>query len=98
MIPAIAIAAYSGTGKTTLIERLPALRSRGLRVAVVKHDGHRFDIDHEGKDSWRFTQAGAQVCVISSAEKNRPDRAAIPFSPPGIIPGAGCRSHIGGGL
>lgn len=70
MIPAIAIAAYSGTGKTTLIKRLlPALRSRGLRVAVVKHDGHRFDIDHEGKDSWRFTQAGAQVCVISSAEK-----------------------------
>ena len=60
MIPAIAIAAYSGTGKTTLIERLlPALRSRGLRVAVVKHDGHRFDIDREGKDSWRFTQAGA---------------------------------------
>ena len=68
--PAIAFAAWSGSGKTTLIEKLiPALRSRGLRVAVIKHDGHRFEIDREGKDSWRFTQAGANSSIIASAEK-----------------------------
>jgi len=77
-IPVYSIVAYSGTGKTTLIEKLiPALRKRGLRVAVVKHDAHEFDIDHEGKDSWRFTKAGAEVTAIASATKaaimeNRP--------------------------
>lgn len=69
-IPVIAFAAYSGTGKTTLIEKLIAtLKSCGLRLAVIKHDGHRFEIDHEGKDSWRFTHAGADITIISSAEK-----------------------------
>ena len=69
-IPVIAFAAYSGTGKTTLIEKLiRELKSRGLRLAVIKHDGHKFEIDHEGKDSWRFTQAGADITMISSAEK-----------------------------
>jgi cyclic pyranopterin phosphate synthase len=69
-IPVIAFAAWSGTGKTTLIEKLvAALKARGLRVAVVKHDAHRFEIDRAGKDSWRFTQAGADVVLISSPEK-----------------------------
>lgn len=69
-IPVIAFAAYSGTGKTTLIEKLIAtLKGCGLRLAVIKHDGHRFEIDHEGKDSWRFTHAGADITIISSAEK-----------------------------
>lgn len=69
-IPAVGFAAYSGTGKTTLIEKLVrSLKARGLRVAVVKHDAHRFEIDKEGKDSWRFTQAGADMMLISSAEK-----------------------------
>lgn len=69
-IPVIAFAAYSGTGKTTLIEKLiRELKSRGLRLAVIKHDGHKFEIDHEGKDSWRFAQAGADITMISSAEK-----------------------------
>lgn len=69
-IPVIAFAAYSGTGKTTLIEKLIiALRAKGLRLAVIKHDGHSFEIDHEGKDSWRFMQAGADMTIISSAEK-----------------------------
>ena len=69
-IPLIAFAAYSGTGKTTLIEKLiVALKEKGLRLAVIKHDGHSFEIDHEGKDSWRFAQAGADVTMISSAEK-----------------------------
>ena len=69
-IPMIGFAAWSGTGKTTLIERLVhSLKARGLRIAVIKHDGHRFDIDREGKDSWRFTQAGADMSIICSAEK-----------------------------
>ncbi len=69
-IPVFAFAAYSGTGKTTLIEGVvKVLKSKGLRVAVVKHDAHRFEIDHEGKDSWRFSRAGADVTVISSPEK-----------------------------
>lgn len=69
-IPLVAFAAYSGTGKTTLIEKLIAvLKEKGLRLAVIKHDGHRFEIDREGKDSWRFTQAGASVTIISCAEQ-----------------------------
>ena len=43
------------------LERLiPKLKARGLKIAIVKHDGHRFEIDHEGKDSDRFTKAGAE--------------------------------------
>lgn len=60
-------AGYSGAGKTTLVEQVIAsLRARGLRVSVVKHAHHRFDIDQPGKDSWRHRQAGAfEVLVVS---------------------------------
>ena len=69
-IPCVAFAGYSGSGKTTLIEKIVRnLKTRGIRVAVVKHDGHDFEIDHEGKDTWRFAQAGAHVTVIGSASK-----------------------------
>ena len=69
-IPLIAFSAYSGAGKTTLIEKLIVeLKAQGLRLAVVKHDGHDFEIDHEGKDSWRFAQAGADMTVICSDER-----------------------------
>ena len=77
-IPVFSIVAYSGTGKTTLLEKLVAeLKTRGLRIAVVKHDAHEFEIDREGKDSWRFTRAGADVTVVVSGSKaaimeNRP--------------------------
>jgi len=77
-IPIYSIVAFSGTGKTTLLEKLVSeIKSRGLRLAVIKHDAHEFDIDHKGKDSWRFTQAGADVTVVVSATKaaimeNRP--------------------------
>lgn len=60
----------SGSGKTTLIEKLiPELARRGYRVGAIKHDAHRFNIDHPGKDSYRLTDAGAEVMVISSDEK-----------------------------
>jgi molybdopterin-guanine dinucleotide biosynthesis protein MobB len=65
---AIAIVGNSGAGKTTLLERvIPALKRKGLRVGVVKHDAHRFDIDHPGKDSHRLTAAGADTMMITSA-------------------------------
>ena len=66
-LPLIGLCAYSGTGKTTLLTRLiPVLKQRGLRIAVVKHAHHNFDIDHPGKDSYEFRQAGAvQVAVAS---------------------------------
>ena len=69
-IPVVGFSAWSGIGKTTLIEKLVAhLKLRGLRVAVIKHDAHEFQIDKEGKDSWRFAQAGADITLISSATK-----------------------------
>ena len=77
-IPIFSIVAFSGTGKTTLLEKLVSeLKKRGLRVAVIKHDAHEFDIDHEGKDSWRFAKAGADVTAVISGSKaaimeNRP--------------------------
>lgn len=58
---------YSGAGKTTLAEQVIArLGRRGFRVSVVKHAHHKFDIDHEGKDSWRHRQAGAFEVVVAS--------------------------------
>ena len=62
MTPAVGIVGYSGSGKTTLIERLlPRLSSRGLRIAVVKHDAHRLVLDRAGKDTARLFDAGAAV-------------------------------------
>ena len=63
----IGFSGYSGSGKTTLVEQLIGrLRAAGQRVSVVKHAHHAFDIDHEGKDSWRHRQAGAFEVVIAS--------------------------------
>jgi molybdopterin-guanine dinucleotide biosynthesis protein B len=70
MIPIISIVGKSDSGKTTLIEKLvPELNRRGYRVATVKHDMHGFEVDREGKDSWRHKQAGAHTVVISSPKK-----------------------------
>ncbi len=69
-VPAVSFIAKSGTGKTTLVERVIAeLTGRGYRVGAIKHDAHRFDIDHPGKDSHRFTAAGAATMLISSPAK-----------------------------
>ena len=68
--PIVSVVANSGTGKTTLLEKLIAeMKRRGYKVAAIKHDAHRFDIDHEGKDSWRLTRAGADTTLIMSTEK-----------------------------
>src|SRR4030042_2123487 len=69
-IPIVSIVGKSTTGKTTLLEKLiPELVKRGYRVATIKHDVHGFDIDHEGKDSWRHKKAGAHTTIISSPQK-----------------------------
>lgn len=66
----VSFIAKSNTGKTTLLEKLiTELKLRGYRVGVIKHDAHRFDIDHPGKDSYRLTAAGADTMLISSGEK-----------------------------
>ena len=68
--PAVSFVAPSGTGKTALLEQvIGELSRRGRRVGAVKHASHRFEIDHEGKDSWRLTRAGASPTVISAEGK-----------------------------
>lgn len=66
----VGFAGYSGSGKTTLIERLiPVLKARGLRVSIVKHAHHAFDIDHPGKDTHRHREAGAFEVVVASSKR-----------------------------
>lgn len=68
--PVLAFVAFSGTGKTTLIEQLiPLLRARGIRLGLIKHSHHHFDIDHPGKDSFRFRKAGAAQVMVASRKR-----------------------------
>ena len=67
---ALSFVAKSGTGKTTMLEKvIRELKNRGYKVGVIKHDAHRFDIDHPGKDSYRLAAAGADTMLIASPEK-----------------------------
>jgi len=67
MIPIVSIVGKSNSGKTTLLEKIIAdLVHRGYRVATIKHNRHGFNIDHEGKDSYRHKKAGAHTTVVSS--------------------------------
>jgi len=69
-LPTLGFAAWSGTGKTTLLTKLiPWLRARNLRVALIKHAHHNFDIDHPGKDSYALRQAGAEQVLIASRRR-----------------------------
>ncbi len=69
-IPIISIVGRSNSGKTTLIERLvPELKKRGYKVGTIKHDAHGFEIDYEGKDTYRHFQAGTDTVVIASSNK-----------------------------
>jgi len=68
--PVVCIVGQSGSGKTTYIEKLiPELKKRGYCLAVIKHHPHDFDIDVEGKDSWRYMQAGSDAAVVSAPHK-----------------------------
>ena len=66
----IGIAGYSGSGKTTLIEKvIPILVREGLRVSLIKHAHHEFDVDQPGKDSYRHRHAGCAEVLISSSKR-----------------------------
>jgi molybdopterin-guanine dinucleotide biosynthesis protein B len=68
--PVISFIGNSSSGKTTLLEKVvPRLKAAGLRVAVIKHSFHGFEMDHPGRDSWRMAQAGADIVAISSPDK-----------------------------
>lgn len=70
MIPVLAIAAWSGTGKTTLLKALiPELCSRGIRPGLIKHTHHRMDVDTPGKDSYELRKAGAAQTLVASTER-----------------------------
>ena len=66
-IPILGFAAYSGTGKTTLlVKTIPLLKQRGLNVGLIKHSHHGFEIDHPGKDSYELRKAGATSIMLVS--------------------------------
>ena len=66
----IGIAGYSGSGKTTLIEKvIPVLVGEGLRVSLIKHAHHEFDVDQPGKDSYRHRHAGCAEVLVSSSKR-----------------------------
>src|SRR3990172_6969140 len=70
MVPVVSFVGRSNSGKTTIIVKVIAeLKRRGYRVGVIKHDAHGFEIDHEGKDSWRHKKAGASTVALSSPDK-----------------------------
>lgn len=66
----IGLAGWSGAGKTTLLKRvIPHLLKEGLRISVIKHAHHEFDVDVPGKDSWEHRQAGASEVLVSSSRR-----------------------------
>lgn len=68
--PVVSVVGKSGSGKTVFLEKLiTVLKSRRLRIGIIKHDPHGFDIDQPGKDSWRHAQAGSDAVVLSSPTK-----------------------------
>ena len=69
-IPLLGFAAYSGTGKTTLLKKLiPVLRNHGLRVGLIKLSHHNFEIDKPGKDSYELRKAGANEVILASGRR-----------------------------
>ena len=70
MIPLLAIAAWSGTGKTTLLKQLiPMLCQRGIRPGLIKHTHHNMDVDKPGKDSYELRKAGAAQTLVASTQR-----------------------------
>jgi molybdopterin-guanine dinucleotide biosynthesis adapter protein len=66
----IGLAGWSGAGKTTLLTRIiPYFLAKGIRVSVIKHAHHAFDVDVPGKDSWRHRESGATEVLVSSARR-----------------------------
>ena len=69
-IPLLGFAAFSGTGKTTLLTQIiPILKHQGLRIGLIKHSHHNFQIDQPGKDSYRLREAGASPVMLVSTHR-----------------------------
>jgi len=69
-IPMLGFVAYSGTGKTTLLKKvIPLLKAKGIRIGMIKHAHHDFDIDIPGKDSYELRKAGAEQMLIASSKR-----------------------------
>jgi molybdopterin-guanine dinucleotide biosynthesis adapter protein len=69
-VPILGFAAFSGTGKTTLLTQLiPILKAHGLRIGIIKHSHHNFQIDQPGKDSFRLREAGASPVMLVSTHR-----------------------------
>ena len=83
MTPVLAMAAWSGTGKTTLLKKLiPALCARGIRPGLIKHTHHNMDVDKPGKDSYELRKAGAAQTMVASDQRwalmtETPDEAPL---------------------
>ncbi|MGU9869543.1 molybdopterin-guanine dinucleotide biosynthesis protein MobB [Kluyvera ascorbata] len=70
MIPLLAIAAWSGTGKTTLLKKMiPELCAKGIRPGLIKHTHHNMDVDKPGKDSYELRKAGAAQTLVASRQR-----------------------------
>lgn len=70
MLPLLAFAACSGTGKTTLLKRvIPLLNERGIRPGLIKHTHHDMDVDKPGKDSYELRKAGAAQTIVASQKR-----------------------------
>ena len=83
MIPVLAISAWSGTGKTSLLKKLiPALCAKGIRPGLIKHTHHNMDVDKPGKDSYELRKAGAAQTMVASNQRwalmtETPDEAPL---------------------
>ena len=86
MLPVLAIAAWSGTGKTTLLKQLiPLLKQQGIRPGLIKHTHHDMDVDKPGKDSYELRKAGASQVLVASQQRwalmtETPDTQALDFN------------------
>lgn len=82
-LPLLAIAGWSGTGKTTLLKQvIPILLSKGIRAGLIKHTHHQMDVDTPGKDSYLLRKAGASQVMVASSERwalmcETPDQPSI---------------------
>lgn len=80
-VPLLAVVAWSGTGKTTLLQQvIPLLKERGIRTGLIKHTHHQMDIDTPGKDSYLLRKAGADQVIVASNQRwalmcETPDRS-----------------------
>ena len=85
-LPILGFAAWSGTGKTTLLcELIPLLAAKGLRLSLIKHAHHDFDIDHPGKDSYELRKAGASEVIVASKKRTAIIREAQEQQPEPVL-------------